>query len=156
MDWDRLQELQDLTEHFTTEVAYVDSEINGAITEAEAPTITVDATFILDPAITGGITEGGHEIAGQRRYVWRNAEGLRLDYFVHPEEGYFIAFGAEQIEKFMGNIGAHPFVFTKKFAFLNSDGSTSDDDIILADPTPEQVAEIFNRKTAEYLFNQVH
>jgi len=156
MDWDKLQEIEDMDSQFPSEVGYVDDEVNEAITEADAPTITVDATFVLDPAITGGIRQGGQEIAGSRRYVWRNPDGYRLDYFVHPEEGYFIAFGSEQVEKLMGNLGAHPFVFTKKFSFMNSDGSTEDEDANLEDPTPEQVAELFNRKTSEYLFNQIH
>lgn len=157
MDWDKLQELEELDGQFHSETGYCDSEIDGAITKADAPTIAVDATFVLDPAVTEGMRLGGQELAGSRRYVWRSPEGYRLDYFVHPEEGYFIAFGSEQVEKMMGNIGCHPFVCIKKFSFVNSDGSTFDEDVThLAEPTPEQVAEIFNRKASEYLFNQIH
>ncbi len=157
MDWDKLQELEELDQQFPTEAGYCDSELKGAITEADAPTITVDATFVLDPAVTEGMKLGGQALTGSRRYVWRNAEGNRLDYFVHPEEGYFIAFGSEQIEKMMGNLGCHPFVCTKKFSFVNSDGSTFDEDVThLAEPNPEQVAKIFNSKSSEYLFKQIH
>ena len=156
-DWDKFQEVGEIHSDFPSESGYVDYEVVKAITEADVPTIAVDATFELDYAVPKALKLEGKELVGQRRYIWHSPEGYRLDYFVHHEAGYLIAFGAEKIEKIVGNINSHPFVCTKKFSFVNSDGSTFENGLVHpAIPTPEQVAKLFNEKAQEYLFNQIH
>jgi hypothetical protein len=62
----------------------------------------------------------------------------------------------QQFENYLtvGNNGCHPFVQTKEFTFVNSDGSTNDDC-----PKAQSPSEFINaslQKTKEFVLDQSH
>ena len=158
MNWSSLLWPDDIQSCFPSKKRYSDHEVKGNLSKDDAPTIDIsdDDDWKLDPTPVESIETNCGALEDPLHYVWRNSSGKRLEYIYHEDYGYVIAFGTEKVEKVLGSSFGHPWICTFDWSFRNSDGSTDEEDTLLNDPTPEEIAELFNEKAVKYLFNQKH